>query len=62
MGNAIYSRTADERAKIVKNAALNAIYRLKRHRDLISPARGLYVIALQNIKLMALSQHKSCYL
>lgn len=27
-----------------KNAALNAIYRLKGHGELISPARGLYVI------------------
>ncbi|CAO5682658.1 MAG: hypothetical protein HEEMFOPI_01734 [Holosporales bacterium] len=27
-----------------KNAALNAIYRLKKHSELISPARGLYVI------------------
>ncbi len=27
-----------------KNAALNAIYRIKKHGDVISPARGLYVI------------------
>jgi len=27
-----------------KNAALNAIYRLRKHGELISPARGLYVI------------------
>ena len=27
-----------------KNTALNAIYRLKGHGELISPARGLYVI------------------
>jgi len=27
-----------------KNAALNAIFRMKKHGDLISPARGLYVI------------------
>lgn len=29
---------------LTKNAALNAIYRLKGHGELISPARGLYVI------------------